>query len=130
MRVFTLFCSSVYVFITALRFLVVAFLFPACYYSPCLNEGTCHEEGGGNYSCECRSGWTGKRCEVVIGRYFHKIIFMVVLLPQHPHSSLYLIIDSYRHRCLATGYRLKFSWIKKKGGHVTEFFSVSSPNPF
>ena len=87
--VFTLFCSSVYVFIIALRFLVVEFLFPACYYNPCLNGGTCHEEGGGNYSCECRSGWpSGKRCEVVIGRYF-LIIFMVVLLSQHPQFALF-----------------------------------------
>ena len=35
----------------------------ACDSSPCLNGGTCTNLAGGKYSCQCKRGWKGSRCE-------------------------------------------------------------------
>lgn len=44
-------------------FLDFIFLFQACDSNPCLNGGTCLEEAGGKYSCQCAIGWKGDRCD-------------------------------------------------------------------
>jgi hypothetical protein len=35
----------------------------ACLSGPCLNGGTCTGNGGGSYTCDCLSGWTGQICD-------------------------------------------------------------------
>ena len=35
-----------------------------CSMTPCSNGGSCLNLPEGNYKCTCKSGWTGKQCEV------------------------------------------------------------------
>ncbi|XP_068460007.1 inactive serine protease PAMR1 [Clinocottus analis] len=39
----------------------------ACSSSPCLHDGTCVLESSHTYHCACLAGYTGKRCENVVG---------------------------------------------------------------
>jgi len=39
------------------------FTIGSCEPNPCLNGGTCQEEGNYDYRCLCRDGYTGRRCE-------------------------------------------------------------------
>eukprot|EP01047_Picozoa_sp_COSAG01_P020217 COSAG01_NODE_1145_length_11530_cov_3.387280_4_plen_861_part_00 len=34
-----------------------------CFSQPCLNDGTCHDEGHAAYFCDCKPLWTGQHCE-------------------------------------------------------------------
>ena len=35
-----------------------------CQPNPCLNRGRCYERRGGRYSCSCKDGYAGDRCEI------------------------------------------------------------------
>ncbi len=37
---------------------------PVCFQNPCMNGGTCNEEGIVGFTCECIDGWGGEKCEV------------------------------------------------------------------
>ena len=37
-----------------------------CTSSPCKNNGVCHDLGGRNFKCMCKSGYTGSLCEHII----------------------------------------------------------------
>eukprot|EP00794_Sanderia_malayensis_P011918 gene11918-13152_t len=34
-----------------------------CFYNPCMNNGTCAETAGYSYTCSCKFGYNGTRCE-------------------------------------------------------------------
>ncbi len=55
--------------------------FSSCLYTPCLNDGTCHNlDGKYNFTCSCSSGWEGELDPNHIFRAFVTII--------HVHSFL------------------------------------------
>lgn len=66
-------CARVYVVVSALhpnphetRLMKSSFFpgeVPSCSSSPCHNGATCFNEGD-KFSCDCREGFTGKRCEI------------------------------------------------------------------
>lgn len=45
--------------------IIVVFVVPPgpCESDPCENGGTCQSTDGGDYACECLTGWTGVNCE-------------------------------------------------------------------
>ncbi|XP_014482747.1 PREDICTED: protein crumbs isoform X4 [Dinoponera quadriceps] len=40
---------------------------PPCQNTPCRNGGTCIEDSRGDFSCNCKAGFTGSRCESQLG---------------------------------------------------------------
>ena len=51
--------------------------------TPCSNGGSCLNVPEGNYKCNCKSGWTGKHCEVCKYIFsltnFDKLILLVIV---------------------------------------------------
>lgn len=55
-----------------------------CSMTPCSNGGTCLNLPEGNYMCTCRSGWTGKQCEVCkytlfLTNFFDKFLVLAIV---------------------------------------------------
>ncbi|XP_068704295.1 sperm receptor for egg jelly-like [Montipora foliosa] len=47
-----------------------------CDFTPCINGGKCTNEGDGNFTCHCESGWTGETCQEKIAKGIEKSIII------------------------------------------------------
>lgn len=70
----------------------------ACDSSPCLNGGNCTDKAGGNFTCQCKTGWTGERCEGE-GDLFCFILFLQRIFT-HSSPSYFNLVVYFTHHAL------------------------------